>query len=488
MKKKLVYFELFIIITIIIFPLLRVYNIETSIADLGFYSSSIKHINSEWQRSFFGHIKPLEYLIAITFSKLPAYYIPYLLQVVNSFLILGACFLAKKHYGDFVYRFLLVNPFIWYYVIEGFHIDTFSLLFSMLFFIGLKKVDYKLIFISLLLLSVTKEIFAIQSIFYCLYILFLSWKNKDKRSFKITSFYFLILSLLTYLEIFKILPFFSMTDTSIVSNYYTTLHNFGQFNQYLISDTFYRKLLYLIIIFTTFIYAPFIRYEILIPALPIIAASILSNNPNHFTFTNHYTIGLVIPFTIAVYEVYGNKPYNNYILIAAAVLTFLISPSPMSRLFLSEKISRLNYKNYIPTDRNKIIKVAMDQYISINDSISSQNSVNYSENINRRIYILFPDGVFTPHLEPDYSILNFKNFQIYLQTGKSEKVFKYSYADIVILDLKRDIYNFDRGCKPVYGVCQDENQKRIFYENRDNLLEKYKLIFEYDGFEIYKLD
>ena len=165
-----------------------------------------------------------------------------------------------------------------------------------------------------------------------------------------------------------------------------------------------RKVIYLVALFGALAFVPILKPGPLVVALPILAISLLSRTDNYYGLGHHYTAGLIVPMIFAfagglprarrIWQVL-HIPKNWF---RPALIIFLISahialsPSPIGRLFWSEKIWTYNYHAYIPTIREKMIKQAIQEHIPPDPgiNISTQNTLNWAP-LNRRVHFLvFP--------------------------------------------------------------------------------------------------
>jgi len=70
----------------------------------------------------------------------------------------------------------------------------------------------------------------------------------------------------------------------------------------------------------------------------------------------------------------------------------MLSPSPISRLFWTDKVWSYSWQAYVPTQRDAMMKAAMERYIPADPQVSvmTQNTVNWSHLAHREVYLYFP--------------------------------------------------------------------------------------------------
>jgi uncharacterized membrane protein len=296
-----------------------------------------------------------------------------------------------------------------------------------------------------------------------------------------------------------------------------------------------QKLQYLFVIFGLLCFIPFFAPMLLIPALPILGVSMLSRFQNYYDYNTHYSAGLIIPVFFAfIYgmprassisrkallaikekfrfsimanaEITGNgKSYreafsfdgswnfNNafvaLVLIWVLMGHMLLSFSPVSRLFWSEKVWSYGFSAYLPDARDRMIREAISQYIPRQPDtvISSQNSLNSEVLSNRKIISAFPAGVTGPINKEDWTSRDLGGLWRYAMTGERPQSGQTShYAEYVLLDLNRPLFVLDKGCEWIYGRCRDKELEMKFHEILGYVRSSHDLVFENDGFMIFK--
>ncbi len=300
------------------------------------------------------------------------------------------------------------------------------------------------------------------------------------------------------------------------------------------------KLIYLGMIFGLLAFIPLLRPTLLVPTLPMLAIALLSHVPNHYDFNTHYTAGLIIPVIFAFIHglpkahalwmrgsgficqkvlllrvnqrlnspplvqegivVYGNTlgavtvarlSKTFFILLALWILAghMMLSFSPISRLFWSEKVWSYNWRAYVPTERDAMMKASMLEYIPADPdvSVSTQNTINWSYLSHRNVYLPFPWGVAEPQKIFDWSSRELPGLWQFMRTGdKPLAVAQERYAEYVVLDMKRPYFLVDKGCEWIYGECRDKAIERKFLDKAAYARAHYTTVFEQDGFMILR--
>jgi len=228
------------------------------------------------------------------------------------------------------------------------------------------------------------------------------------------------------------------------------------------------KIGYLVFLFVPLLLIPLFSPLSLLPALPALAISLLSQWKTHYWIQYQYTASLIAPTFIAL--IYGLKFLNKkeehfrvwfkkYFRINLAKRRFLksllcailavsiyynivLSPSPIS-IFFWKRIMRDYYKSvYIITERDRLLARALEKFISQEASVTSQNTVNNSYLAHRKEYHSF--------------------------------VWETAKTDYVILDLKRAHF------------IRDEVYRREYDKKLKKLSQDYQIVFSYDGICIFQ--
>lgn len=302
------------------------------------------------------------------------------------------------------------------------------------------------------------------------------------------------------------------------------------------------KLAYLTVIFGLLAFIPLLRPAALIVALPLLMIAILSRLENYYGYANHYTAGVIVPAIVAFRDglpvarryfsaVLGQMQcfvkfldsrlcvnnganvmqwcakasggrirldwfaerddvaFSIFLIIWLMMGHWALAYSPVSRLFWSDKVWSYNWRAYAPTEREVMMKVAMERHIpSAPDiSVSTQNTVNWHHLAHRKVYMLFPMGVAEPQKVMDWSNRSREGLWEFIRTGqKSPVISSDRFADYVVLDLRRPYFLVDKGCEWIYGECRDKLMEKKFLDWIAYTRQHYDTVYEKDGFMILK--
>ena len=478
-------------------------SLHNSVMDLGLTTHTFFGINDlkEYSRMLFGHFQPYLLLYASIWGLLyKSTYFILLLQLF--FLLLPIYWLYKKNNNISVIAYLLYFP-LWFNALFDFHIDHLSIPILFGFFIAIENKKYLWACVFSIALGFVKEIFVLQTIMCGLFIIVHSYKTLSSNRKTIFIGLFTI--------IFGIYYFFTAVNyisfESLESQYFGLSSEAFLWLGSSISEMFLyitnnaveimidiletpRKVIYIVALFGALGFIPLLSPGPLMVALPILAVSLLSRHEGYYGLGHHYTAGLIAPM---IYAFSGGLPraiifwkrvglavkWFTPILISGLIVAHMaLSPSPVSRLFWSDKVWSYNYHAYIPTERDRIIKKAISDYIPANSDIvvSVQNTINLDLLMKRRQILLFPDGVSNDKLSPFFS----KGFLPLAVEWRNVK------ADYVILDIKRPWFIKDKGCKWLYGKCTDKEVSAEYLEWVAKSRKLMNVIFEKDDFIIFR--
>ena len=478
-------------------------SLHYSVMDLGISINTFFGINDlhEYSRMVFGHFKPYLFLYANIWGLLfKSTYFILLLQLC--FLLLPIYWIYKKYNNISVIAYLLFFP-LWFNALFDFHIDHLSVPILFAFFLTIENKKYLWACVFSIALGFVKEIFLLQTIMCGLYIILHSYKTQSSNLKNMLFGLFAILFGIYYF----------IVTVGYISSEFTEIGSFGIASEafswlgssiseiiWYISSNFVeimidilqtpKKVIYIIALFGALSFIPLLSPGPLIIAIPILAISLLSNLEGYYGLGHHYTAGLIAPFFFAFLGglpraiiIWGRigfpaKWFKPLLLTSLLVAHIALSPSPISRLFWSDKVWSYNYHAYIPVERDKIIKKAISDYIPSSPDIvvSVQNTLNFDLLMHRQHVLLFPDGVSNEKLSPFFS----KGMR------KLNIEWKGLKADFVIVDTKRPWFLKDQGCDWLYGRCNDnvmKNEYQLWVSKSRNLME---VAFEEDGFIIFQ--
>ena len=534
---------------ILLLPLVKIFSIHTNYFDLGIFESHLSQIaiEKEWQRAFFGHAHGFALLLfGWLYSFIPDSVVPYILIGIQSILLILPLLLFYRRFGE-IGAFVYVTYYpLWVNANFDFHFDHLAvpLLAGFYFCLLYRRISWGVVCAALLML--VKEPFSLQTIACGILLLWLGISGKsiddsplnlaERRlligygiSLMITGFLFF------YFSLHYLIPFFTyqgeenILDSSAFSwlgkGIGNMMINIISNPKLVFEEIFFspNKLVYLAVIFGLLAFVPLLRPVALIPALPLLAIAMLSRQPNYYDYNTHYTAGLIVPVIFAfmlalsrakcVWErainfIITNIRYPSefknslmggrnqhqlfYILLFVWILSghILLSPSPISRLFWSDKVWSYSWRAYVLTERDEMIKSAIKKFIPANPdvSVSTQNTVNLGYLAHRKVYLPFPIGVIEPQKMMDWSNRSLGEFwNFVLDRGEKSPAILYNrYADYVVLDLKRPYFIEDRGCEWIYGKCRNKKIEKEFLDWVAITKSIYHIDFEQDGFMILR--
>jgi uncharacterized membrane protein len=497
-------------------PLYRYGSLHSSVFDYGLNISIFFDVTALQQVGgvFFNHTRPYILFYSYVYNLFDnSSYGLILVSILQSSLIISPVYWLKKQFGFSVaVAFLLFFP-VWFNVIVDFHIDHLSVIFTFLFFLFIRVRCILWAVFSAVALAFVKEPFALQTAMCGIYMLGIHWKDAhntpEYNLFKFEnikaylcgiglvifgfSYYYVATSYIIPLysggqEVGLKSEAFSWLGSSITEVlWYIITHPIQIFIEIITTPG---KVVYVVALFGALGFVPLLKPGPLVVALPIIAISLLSRHEGYYGLGHHYTAGLIAPMIIAfagglprakiIWQKIGfNVKWFVPILITGLVSAHIaLSPSPIGRLFWSDKIWAYNYKAYIPTERDMIIKQAINDYIPTDPDtvVSIQNTVNWAPLVQRRHFLLFPQGV-TEGQQVTFFDKGFWPINLRFESVT---------ADFVVLDLKRPWYILDRGCDWLYGKCTNSRMASEYLELVDKTRSRMQVLFEKDNFIILK--
>jgi uncharacterized membrane protein len=523
--KFIRYFACILAFSLFVLALLRVYSLSSNVFDLGIFSTNFFNVNEEWERSIFGHIQPLMHLWAVIYKIFSPIVSPFVLIGGQVLLILGSILIVWRAFGPWPGTAMLLYYPLWANALFDFHFDHLSIPILIIFFINCDQKNFKFAALTASSLVLVKEIFSLQVISCGLYFVWLAIQNRHKYHFKLLLFLsgllFLWGSFWFYGSLYWILPYSSGVGVSeFQSEAYSWLGagTLDKLSTVLFKPTIWLldiinstdKLKFLAVIFGSLAFIPFLKPSALIVALPPLLLSLLSQNESHFSYANHYTAGLIAPIIVAMRDSIpvAKKIWINTLsaIFSKSKLSFgqlfglffgfwilfshwALAPSPISRLFWSDKVWSYSWQAYIPSKRDNIIKEAILKHIPSDPevSVSTQNSLNYGHLSSRKLYLPFPQGVVYPHPVPSWG----KEGKSYLfdlipNNGKASTKYDEKLVDYVVLDSKRPWFVIDQGCDWLYGRCMNDKVANEYLGWVEKAKSIMQVVFERDGFIILK--
>jgi len=534
-----------------VLAILKYISLHSSFFDLGIFLTLFYKIShyGEWWHLFVGHAQPLMLIYAAIYKVLPESFAPLVVIVLQAFFLALPGFWILKRYGQFLFLLFALYFPLWFNALFDFHMDHLAVPLLFWFYFLVEDGRYKCTVLPAILLVFVKEPFALQTaacgvyltvrglhsvlhgqkIAGCHLLSAINWQSVTNYQQIIIGFFLISFGFgYFYLLINYIFPSLTGKMGYLSTSAFSWMGNsFGEIIRFIFIHPFTilkeilgtpRKIFYLVAVFGPFLFIPFLAPLYLIPAVPILLISLLSHDPNHYTYAHHYTAGLIAPVFMAFIKGLPKieKLIGGLWLVICISLLFhiLLSPSPISRIFWTNKVWNYGYQAYIPTERDRVIKETLKRFIPSDPkvAVSTQNALNWARLAHRRYYLAFPIGVTEP--VPSHLWRN--------KTRNSTPV----YAQYVVLDLKRPWYIVDQGCSwqtseplnltrrelKVLGFSQDLGTikwascaretpiiwkspsgrvyqgilEKVFIDLLSEVLKSYEILYENDGFLILK--
>ncbi len=517
-------------IALCIMPILKAFNLHASYMDLGVFDHAFWELANDfsWQRLFFGHGQPLMVVFAGLYAIVSSMEVLVFVQAV----LIASSLPLFVRFADFstlkpvhlALVFLLFFP-VWYNALFDFHMDHLVIPLGISFYYLCFRERWLLATICALSLALVKEPFALMTAFCGIYMC-LRFRKMVPGSilvvFGVAYFYAITCMVIPQAtwtgESFASSSAFSwLGDTPLEMLGHIFSNPFSVFKEVLFTPG---KMIYLLALFGSLGFISLLSPWELIPALPILGISLLSQLSNYYALGHHYTAGLIAPLLVAfalgypgfeklmlrlMDRISGRIHWQPKIVLALILWMVLchvmISPSPASRLFWTNKVWSYGFEAYMPSQRTMKIREAIEKHIPRDPSanLATQNTLLTGRLTHRKVSLLFPNGVLEKARYPAFD---------------SRKGFAWARADYVLLDLKRPWYVKDKGCRVssryfqetdleiperivhVSGLEQSRNLKWVgctsvefrkrFISILKQTLQSYDRIYSYDGFMILR--
>lgn len=513
----------------------RYWGLTTNIADLGIFQSDFFNMGSEWQRAFTWHVQPLMLIWGNVYELMPVSIAPYVLIGSQVGILLISALYIYRNFGWIPALALMLYLPFWRNALFDFHFDHLAIPMLTAYFIFCKKEKYVVAAACSLSLCLIKEPYALQTVSCGIYFAWLAWQSNTQKVRVKIAFLALIQILFGmgwfYVATNWVMPYFSdgvrgaldggafswwgASIGSMILNLIT--HPLSLLEEVLFTP---KKIIYLIVIFGSLGFFPLLKPAKLIVALPPIFIALLARQENYYSYTEHYTAGVVIPVILAfqdaapvvikklqfitgkVCKIFCTKAliefkkeppngyYNIFILCPVLLAHFLLVSSPLGLNFWSNKLSGANWHTYVSSARERMIKNALELNIpnSLEVAVSAQNSINWGNMPYRRFYYLFPMGVLESSKHINWGNRSLQGFFDYVYTGQKDvsSIF-YKKAEYVVLDAKHPIFYNDMGCSWLYGACTNLKVEADYKRAVDYAFTRSNIIFENDGFAILKI-
>ncbi len=439
-----------------VMALLKPTSLHCSFFDLGVYawkSWTIAH--GGLQQLFFEHAMPGLGLGGMLYAVFPSLYALLLLQ--SLLLLLPACCMYRvwrrtgaDREAIWLVAYAAFFP-VWYIGLFDFHVDALVLPLGYLFYQACFRERWGWAAASALTLCLVKEPYALSAAMCGAY---LALKH---RRWGMGAAVFLAGLAYFYAAMRWLIPLGSPQRTGVLggSAFSWMGGTMGEQLGFILTHplevaaalfTPPGKTLYLLALFGSLAMAPLFAPLELMPALPQLAISLLSRQENYHALGHHYTAALVMPLTVAfavglprALHAWERAGRRRGVLLAVAGFCLLagnvlVSPSPVSRLFWTDKVWSYGWRAYLPTSRDRAIAQAITETVPPDPDVvvSCQNTLAHSRLFNRRLAYSFPEAVLQPQALPDF-----------LDTGRPTP----ELAQYVVLDLRRPLYLVDKGCQ-----------------------------------------
>ncbi|MDT8397314.1 MAG: DUF2079 domain-containing protein [Pseudomonadales bacterium] len=561
-NKGMLVFAAGLIIAILIQSMARLYTLHSNVFDLGIFDSLLFSMADagQWQLAFTSHAHWFALLFEQIYKIPVTGLAPYALVLVQAVLLVSPILWFYRTYGALIALCYAGYYPLWANALFDFHFDHLAVPLLFGFYWGLLRRKPGVAVLCASLLMLVKEPFALQSMACGLLMIAILFQRKEfgyqteekSSQYKLAAGgIWLVLAggLYFYFSTSVLIPYFTVDEWPGViggSGFEWLGGDIAGVMKSVIGKphvivwsvlTNPLKLQYLFVIFGLLAFIPLLRPTLLLPALPMLGISMLSQVRNYYDYNTHYSAGLIIPVFFAfIYGLPRAAGYFQSILRwlrlqtdhhggrATSLMTVesfykkedrsrgseiesmhkrvffflvlgwvlaghaMLSPSPVSRLFWSEKVWSFRLDAYVPHERTTMIREAITRLIprEADVVVSVQNNLNWGPLAHRRVYSAFPAGVSDPIQKVDLSNRTLKNLWEYIQTGNKPRAAPGEYyADYVVLDLKRPLFLVDRGCDWVYGQCKNDKVVAEFNDRVAYTRLHYETIYDQDGFMIF---
>lgn len=476
-----------VVCLLMVMPILRYESLHSHFFDLGQYATYHFGIAFEgrWGDLFSTHAHPLALPYALIYRFFPSNVTLLMLQstvVGFSALLFGIYWkqldLPHPECGVLLY---LLSFSTWFAALFEFHFEHLIFPIVFMFFLVLEREDVwstrALALLLGLMLCLVKEVYPLSAAMLGFYLILVKrWNGVGLILVVGALIYFLV-------AIQVLIPRFSdaAEPGALWSSGFGHLgKSLGEITSTVFSNPFAilteilstpRKLLYALVLFGSMAFLPLGQPLVLLPALPILAISLLSRNENHYYLGHQYTVLVTAVLLVAVAKtlVCLDARRQRRALAAALVTAILVQisfgPSPISRLFWSSRIFSYHWSAYLANDHDRKLKQAIEEHVPHDNKIvvSMQNAINTDRLSNRSIALSFPDGI----------------FEIPATAARTDSI---PSADIVVLDRTRPLSFRDKIC--VYEptkVCEDAGFLARYDEAIIRLRSSFNVLYDEAG-------
>lgn len=301
--------------TLLALVLARYSALSSNVADLGFFSTNLVNIGTEWPRAFYGHAQPLMFLWGDGYQALPADIAPQMLLALQTLLLLGSVAAVWWEFGAWPGMAMLLYYPLWANALFDFHFDHLAVPLLTAFFIACERRKYGWAAVAAGALILVKEPFALQTAACGLYLGWLAFclrgQGGGTRLFVMGMGLVLLGGAVFFALTNWLIPYFaddsgrfalssgafSWLGYSLADTVWTLLSRPGT----VLAEMFGvpGKLVYLTVIFGLLAFVPLLRPAALMVALPLLMIALLSRLDNYYSYANHYTAGVIVPAIVA---------------------------------------------------------------------------------------------------------------------------------------------------------------------------------------------
>jgi uncharacterized membrane protein len=473
-KTNGIHITICIFITVLLFiiaPILKYESLHSTYFDLGVYAHNMFKYDA-YKELWSGHINFFFPIVAYLYKALPENISTQYLLLIQSFGLLLSVKLVFQIYGKTIGFIYLYSYLLWFNNLFDFHFEFISIYFFLKALQYNREDNYKKALLFATLLALTKEIYALTSIFISLYIM-TQTKNKVEKIKKVSTIILFIITMFIYFtwcfnEIYKTEDVVKIVEINSLSYQTSNLissisQRLNEFNV-IYENIFIIKNWYFILLpILNFYLVPMLGYRALIMAIPTMCIAMLSINGLHNKFNSHYFL-ILLPIMCESFYLGQIKLKNKYIINwidfeKVIVYTRLVIIPLASAYLLTAGYWSYEIKAWYASERDvKIKEYILTTFENKNLMIDIQNNINYY---------------------PIYNRNSIRPIKIYNDENKM-------IADFVVYDLKRPLFLEDKSCNWRSLKCNDNNFENEFKTNITNLKNNYKIEVSYDDFFILK--
>lgn len=322
--RRITLFSLILAGFLFLLPLAKAFSIHSTLLDLGIFESLLYRLatGNEWQQAFSGHAHWFAFPYGWLYGSLPSALAPYFLVGIQGIVVLLPALWFYKRFGAFAaFAYVSYYP-LWANAHFDFHFDHLAVPLLLGFYWALLDRRIGWAVVSATLLMFVKEPFALQTSGCGALLLWAAFNRKsiwEKPTDQVSQGWlaigglWLIFSGMGYFYFITnyVFSYFSLDGVGLQlgsgpfgwlgSSPWEIFRAIVTNPHVIIWDiiTTPGKWKYLNVVFNLLAFISLLRPVFLIPALPLLAISMLSHLSNYYNSSNHYTAGIIIPVMIA---------------------------------------------------------------------------------------------------------------------------------------------------------------------------------------------